>query len=101
MSAEEQNIVLVKRVFEGLNSRNADIYKELYSPDYGWYFPSNNPKPLSREEEQGFVKTIWAGFPDITYSIEEMIAVEDRVIARFIARGTHTEEFQGIPATRN
>ncbi len=42
---EEQNKELVKRIFEGLNERNADIYQELYAPDCAWYFPSNNPKP--------------------------------------------------------
>ncbi len=98
---EEQNKELVKRIFEGLNERNADIYQELYAPDYAWYFPSNNPKPLSREEEHGFVKILWDAFPDINWSIEELIAKDDRIIARFIARGTHTGEFQGIPATGN
>ena len=98
---EEQNKELVKRIFEGLNERNADIYQELYAPDYAWYFPSNNSKPLSREEEHGFVKILWDAFPDINWSIEELIAKDDRIIARFIARGTHTGEFQGIPATGN
>ncbi len=98
---EEQNKELVKRIFEGLNERNADIYQELYAPGYAWYFPSNNPKPLSREEEHGFVKILWDAFPDINWSIEELIAKDDRIIARFIARGTHTGEFQGIPATGN
>ena len=34
-------------------------------------------------------------------SIEELIAVEDIVISRFIVRGTHEGEFEGIPATGN
>jgi len=98
---EEQNKALVKRIFEGLNEKNADIYEELYAPDYAWHFPSNNPKPLSREEEHGFVKILWDAFPDINWSIEELIAKDDRIIVRFIARGTHEGEFQGIPATGN
>ena len=101
VEVEEQNKELVKRIFGGLNERNADIYQELYAPDYAWYFPSNNPKPLSREEEQGFVKILWNAFPDINWSIEELIAKDDRIIVRFIARGTHTGEWQGIPATGN
>jgi len=98
---EEQNKEIVKKIIEGLNQKNADIYKELYAPDYAWYFPSNNPEPLSREEESEFVKLIWDGFPDMKWSIEELIAKEDRVIIRLIARGTHKGEFQGIPATGN
>ena len=41
------------------------------------------------------------GFPDFAYSIEELIAEDDIVMSRFIFRGTHEGEFQGIPATGN
>ena len=98
---EEQNGVLIRSVFEGLNKKKAAFYQELYAPAYAWYFPSINPKSLSREEEAEFEKVIWDRFPDINWSIEELIAKDDRVIARFICKGTHKGEFQGIPATGN
>jgi len=98
---EEQNGALVVSVFDELNKKNANVYQELYAPEYGWHFPSSNQKGLSREEESGFVKLLWAGFPDIHWDIEEMIAHGDRVIARFVVRGTHTGEYQGIPPTGN
>ncbi|MGA2531720.1 MAG: ester cyclase [Candidatus Aminicenantales bacterium] len=100
-AVEQQNEALVTRVFNELNNRNAGIYLELYAPEYGWYFPPNNPKALTREEESGFVKLLWAGFPDIRWQVEEMTARGDRVIARFIARGTHTGEYQGLRPTGN
>jgi steroid delta-isomerase-like uncharacterized protein len=56
---------------------------------------------MSREETIEFGKMLRNAFPDIIYSIEELIAVEDRVISRFIVRGTHEGEYQGIPATGN
>ena len=62
---EQQNEALVTRVFDELNKRNADVYQELYAPENGWYFPSNNPKALTREEEAQFVKLLWSGFPGI------------------------------------
>ena len=96
---EEQNKVLVKRFIEGLNNRNANIFKELYAPDYVWYFPSSNPETLSWEEELEFGKSLWAAFPDITYNIDELIAVDDRVIVRFHSKGTHQAAFAGITAT--
>lgn len=101
MKTEEENKELVKRIFEALNNRDTATLTELYASDYGWYFPSNNPNPISREEEQEFIKSTWAGFPDLTYTIEELIEAGDKVIARFTARGTHNGEFQGMPATKN
>jgi len=99
---EEQNKALVTRTFDELNKRNADVYQELYAPDYGWYFPANNPKALTREEEAGFVKLLWAAFPDIRWDIVEMVASGDTVVARFMVRGTHTgAEYQGLLPTGN
>jgi len=98
---EQQNEALVARAFNELNKRSADVYQELYAPEYGWHFPANNPKVLTREEEAGFVKLLWSGFPDIRWDIVDMIASGDRVVVRFKATGTHKGAYQGILPTGN
>ena len=96
---EEQNKALVKKFFEEINNRNDQIFVELCTADYKWYLPSANPYPMSREEELESIKSIWQGFPDINWTIEEMIAEVDIVTVRFITTGTHKEEWNGIPAS--
>ena len=98
---EEQNKALVERYVEGINKRNTDIYKELFAPDYAWHIPSNNPKTYSLEEELEFEKMLWAAFPDMYWRLEEIIAVGERVIIRFVSGGTQKGEFLGIPPTGN
>ena len=98
---EEQNKGLVKRMYEVWEKGDFEAYKEVVAPEYVWYLPSRSTKPMSREETIEFGKMLHNGFPDFAYSIEELIAVEDRVISRFIFRGSHEGEFQGIPATGN
>ena len=98
---EEQNKEIVKRFFEELNKGNIEIYEELCTPDYGFYQPSNTPKPMSREETKEFIKMILKTFPDVKWNIKEIFAAGDRVIVWFINTGTHEGEFQGIPATGN
>jgi steroid delta-isomerase-like uncharacterized protein len=98
---EEQNKEIVKRVFEEMNKGNIEIINELYAPDYSYYSPSNNPEPMSREETIEFLKMVFKAFPDVNWSIEDLIAKDDRIVIRFIVTGTHQEEFQGIPATGN
>jgi len=98
-AVEQQNMALVTKVFDELNKKNTGVYQELYAPDYGWHFPSNNPKGLTREEEEGFSKMLWAGFPDMRYDIKEMVARADKVMVRFVTGGTHTGEYQGLPPT--
>jgi len=98
-AVEQQNVALVTEVFNELNKKNTEVYQKLYAPDYGWYFPANNPKPLTREEEAGFVKLLWDAFPDIRWEIVEMFAGGESVAVRFAVRGTHTNEYQGLPPT--
>ena len=98
---EEQNKGLVKRMYEAWEKGDFEAYKEVVAPEYVWYLPSISTEPKSREETIEFGKMIRIGFPDFSYSVEDLIAVEDRVISLFIFRGTHEGEFQGIPATGN
>jgi steroid delta-isomerase-like uncharacterized protein len=98
---EEQNKALVKRMFEAWEKGDFEAYKEVVAPEFVWHNPSSSTRPMSREETIKFGMLLHSAFPDITFSIEELMAVEDRVITRFIIRGTHEGEFQGIPATGN
>ena len=98
---EEQNKELVKREWEAWNKGDFEAFKELLAPDYAYYLPSGSTKPRSREEVIEIGKMLHNAFPDITFSIEGLIAEGDRVTVRFIYRGTHKGEFEGIPATGN
>ena len=48
-------------------------------------------------------RQFWAGFfaalPDLTATMEDLVVSGDRVVGRFVYRGTHRGEFMGIPAT--
>ena len=98
---EKQNEALYRGIIEEINKGNSEYFNEFYSPDSLYYMVSNSPKPLSREEYQGFVKGFFKAFPDLNFSIEELYTVGDRVIARLILRGTHKGDWRGIPATGN
>ena len=46
-------------------------------------------------------KAAFAGFPDLTHTVEDVIADGDKVVVRMTNRGTHKGEFNGVPATGN
>ena len=98
---EAQNKELIKHMWEVWGKWDFEAWKEVVAPHYFYYFPSITTKPMSREETIEFGKMLHNAFPDITFSIEELIAVGDRVIVRIIIRGTHEGEFMGVPATGN
>jgi predicted ester cyclase len=48
-------------------------------------------------------RQFWAGFfaalPDLTATMEDLVVSGDRVVGRFVYRGTHLGEFMRIPAS--
>jgi steroid delta-isomerase-like uncharacterized protein len=98
---EEQNKEFVKRYVEELNKGNVEVVNEMNAPEYGFYSPSNNPKPMSREEANEFMKTVFRAIPDANWRIEKSFVVGDNAIIWNTFTGTHQGEFQGIPASGN
>jgi len=96
---EEQNKELIRNYLEEMDKKNFEIYSEVFAPDAKIYLPSNSSEPMSVEQSVQMAKSVYAAFPDFSHSIEELIAVGDKVIGRAIDRGTHQGEFNGIPAT--
>ena len=98
---EEQNEALFRKVVDEQNKGNTEFFNEFFAPDYAYYFPSNTQEPMSLEETQEMVKTHLISFPDYNWTIEELFAVKDRVIARISSAGTFTRDYHGIAATGN
>jgi steroid delta-isomerase-like uncharacterized protein len=96
---EEQNKALIRNYLKEMDNQNFEIFNEAYAPDAKIYYPSNSSQPMSVDQSVPMAKSFYAAFPDFSHSIEEMIAVGDKVIARAVDRGTHQGEFNGIPAT--
>jgi len=92
------NKALFRRVCEEEDKGNINILDEVCAPDYAMHF-AGNPKPLTRDEHKQIARAFYAAFPDIRHNIEDLIAVDDKVVARMTYPGTHRGEWQGIAPT--
>jgi predicted ester cyclase len=54
-----------------------------------------------REANRQFWTTFFNALPDLSATMEDLVVSGDRVVGRFVYRGTHTGEFMGIPASGN
>ena len=97
MTAE--NKAVMRRFVEFINTGNESLAEELIAPDAIFHVPGR-PEPM--RGPAGYLAVIGmmrSGFPDIQWTLEEMIAEDDKVAARFTMRGTHQGLFFGVPPT--
>jgi ketosteroid isomerase-like protein len=101
MSTEEKKAV-VRRFYEELNKGKEaamTAMEELYAaPAYVWHGPGVFPD-LDRTGMKQMMPAFFTAFPDLHYTVEDLIAEGDKVVSRFTARATHQGEFMGVPAT--
>lgn len=96
MSAE--NEAVVRRYFEELcNQRQLHVADEIIAPDFVSHIP--NSPPASGPEGVKEVVAIYQHALEGRWDVQEMLSVDDRVITRWVGRGRHVGEINGIPAT--
>ncbi len=69
------------------------------APNQVHHDPSNPVDIKGPEGHRQRITEVIAAFPDINFTIEDMVAEGDKVVARWTLRGTHLGEFIGIPPT--
>ena len=94
----EQNKDIARRIYEEvINKRDLDLLDELVKPDY----IEHDPLPGQREGLDGIrdrYRMLIEGL-DPHFTIEDLIAENDRVVVRWTNSGTNVGEFLGAPAT--
>ncbi len=96
MSTEE-NKAHVRRGFEAVNQKNLAVFDELLDPDVVFHNGSTTMQGL--EAYKQFLSMYITAFPDLHFTVEDMIAEGDRVVARCTTSGTHQGTLMGIPPT--
>ena len=85
---------LVEAFVEMLNTHNPDLVDSFLATDYRNH---NAFVDDGREANRQFWAGFFAALPDLTATMEDLIVSGDRVVGRFVYRGTHLGEFMGIP----
>lgn len=93
---EEQNKALVTRSLDATQKGDVAALREIYSPGYIGHFRGET---LTLDGLIENTKQTMAMFSDIAYTYEDVVAKGDKVIVRYIAKGTHTGDFAGMSAT--
>lgn len=103
MSAD-LNKAIVSRFYEELwNNRNISAADEIFAADCVSHQLQSGVAPVgvprSPEAVKHHVAEWLAGFPDLRFSVEQLIAEADHVVSRSVMHGTHTGTWLGVAPT--
>src|SRR5215467_9104096 len=86
MSIEEHKAIIRHLVEEGVNQGRLDVFDELFAPDF--VDRSTQEQVPGPEGVKQFFLAVRADFPDLSVSIDDLIAEGDKVVIRTTWRGT-------------
>lgn len=87
---------VIQRYFDELFNRGqTELVNELLHPEYVNHSPGWAGLPRGREGVALVVRAMRDAFPDLNYTIEELIEQGDAVVVRARVRGTHRGAFLG------
>lgn len=97
MSTEE-NKALMSRIYEVFNKKKLTALDELIDP-HAVDHSAPPGMPGGIEGARQFAGMLLTAFPDLHFTVEDMIAEGNKVVARLTMRGTQQGEFLGISPT--
>jgi steroid delta-isomerase-like uncharacterized protein len=96
MSTETNKAIVRRYIGQVFNEKRHDLVEEFLAENIELYGTGLVP---GLEAVKQWLHMFTAAFPDMHYTIEDMVAEGNRVAARTTFNGTHKGEMQGIPAT--
>jgi steroid delta-isomerase-like uncharacterized protein len=99
-SMSEQNKVIARRLREEcFSTGDMRLADQLLDENYVYHGPSILEEVKGREAFKQVVAGFRAALPDLRETVEDQIAEGDKVVTRFVSRGTHQGELMGAPPT--
>lgn len=94
-----QNERLARQFYAVFSTGDVDILDQILSKDWADRPPIPG-QPPGRDGEKATIQAFRIAFPDIQFTLEDVIVAADKVIVRSTARGTHRSEFLGVAPTQ-
>src|SRR4051812_29045571 len=94
MAIVESNQQLVHKLYDLLNTGALDRLGEVIAPDFVAADGSRGPALFAK-----VMTGLRAGFPDIHYTVDEVVADATRAAVRWTWRGTNSAPFRDFPAS--
>ena len=94
------NKAIIRRFYEELwDERNLEIIDQMVAPSHALQVPSHSGSAMGPAAYKSQIQMYRQGFPDLEFTIEDLIGEGEKVVCCWTMSGTHQGEFMGVPAT--
>jgi predicted ester cyclase len=97
--SEENKAVVRRLIAEVINEHDPHAAERFFTPDFVEHIPAPGQGRGLEGMRRWLEEVYFPAFPDAHWTVEEQVAEGDKVLTRFVWRGTHRGEFAGIPPT--
>jgi steroid delta-isomerase-like uncharacterized protein len=95
-TTEEANVGLVRRLYEALNQNQHELLSSVVSDDVAFHGATEQ---RGVQAYAALTERLRVAFPDMQFTLLDLIASDDRVVVRWTMDATHEGPLAGIAAT--
>lgn len=88
----------MRSTYERISAGDLDGFAALVAEDFVEHDDVTD-RPPTKEGTLEFFRYLLSAFPDMSMDVEDLIASDDKAVARVKATATHQGEFMGVPPT--
>ena len=96
---EEEAKALVERDMEIYNEGNLTFVNEHIDSNYVEHDAANPEDIVGIDAYKEYVTNMRTNYPDVNFTVEELIVKDDRIVWRWVCTGTNTGTTSDIPPT--
>ena len=95
-----ENRTIVRRLYDEVwNNRKLELLDDLISPSHAIQGTEIAGTSIGPEAYKRQVLALLKGFPDLRWTIEDIVGENEKIVVAWMFSGTHDGEYMGIPAT--
>ena len=99
MSTHANKAIVRRHLEDALNGRRPELWHDITREDFVLHHPLVQAGRAAYVEA---VTALLAGFPDLAVDVLDLLGEDDRVVVRYVERGTHSGDFLGmVPSGRS
>ena len=92
------NKIVIQRLYDAFSAGDLKVMDEVFAADVVDLLPLKEQTPGVEGFKERLIR-LRKSFPDLSFTIETMIAEGDIVAEKSTLHGTHLGKFMGVPAT--